>query len=377
MNKTKVIEFTGKLQDGGAETLVKDYVSIIDKSRFEITVLVLYPDFSSANSKLVTDSGVNIITVYKKESGSLLYRFLRKFNAWWYVPFKINKVFRTNKADVLHAHVGNLVYLSKVYRILENMKLFYTCHSLPSVYFSGKLKKEKAAAKKLIKTNGLRFVALHEDMRRELNNMFGVNNTVVIRNGIDFRRFDNIDESKDEIRAKLNIPKKAFVIGHVGRFAPVKNHSFLVDVFNEVCRNTDNAFLLLVGSGDLKSSIEQKLDGLGFHGKYLILSHRSDIPMIMKAMDVFAFPSLHEGLGIALIEAQVAGLRCIVSDKVPAEAFQTEFVVPMSLDASVSEWCRVILNENIKGEAHGNIEDYDMNKEIKRLEKLYLGELNA
>ena len=207
--------------------------------------------------------------------------------------------------------------------------------------------------------------------------MFVIDNTVVIRNGIDFNRFRNVAITREQERAVLNIPADAFVVGHVGRFHEVKNHTFLVDVFGEVCKKNKNAFLLLVGDGALKKSVEDKLDRLGYNGRYLILSHRSDIPELMRAMDVFVFPSLYEGLGLVLIEAQVSGLRCIVSDAVPTEAFQTDLAVPVSLSEPASKWCDIILDDSIKGVAHGNIEDYDMNKEIKRLEKLYLGELNA
>lgn len=88
-------------------------------------------------------------------------------------------------------------------------------------------------------------------------------------------------------------------------------------------------------------------------------------------MDVFVFPSTFEGLGIALIEAQVAGLRCIVSDAVPKEAFQTDLAIPINLNESPQKWSEIILDETIKGKSNGNIAYYDMNKEIKRLENLY------
>lgn len=77
----------------------------------------------------------------------------------------------------------------------------------------------------------------------------------------------------------------------------------------------------MVGSGELSGEIENALDNVGLTGKYLILSHRSDIPELMKAMDVFVFPSKYEGLGIVLVEAQVSGLKCVVSEAVPHEAF--------------------------------------------------------
>ena len=96
----------------------------------------------------------------------------------------------------------------------------------------------------------------------------------------------------------------------------------------------------------------------------------------MKAMNVFLFPSLFEGLSVTLIEAQVLGLRCVVSDKINKETFQNESVVPVSLDEPIEKWADIILDEAIKGPYKGNIDNYNMNKEIKRLEKLYMGEFN-
>ena len=103
----------------------------------------------------------------------------------------------------------------------------------------------------------------------------------------------------------------------------------------------------------------------------MILSHRTDVNEILRAMDVFVFPSLYEGLPLALIEAQVSGLRCIVSDAVPPEAFRSERVIALSLE-NPKKWADTILNDSVTGVSYGDLEDYDMNKEIKYLETLYL-----
>ena len=371
--KHNIIELTFSMADGGAETLVKDYSLLLDNDNFNVIVVVKRKTPSSANYKILSENNIQIISVFSHNS--LLFKVVQKLNEWWYIPFKLKRIFKSVDPEIIHIHLGLLHFLSPIYDSLKNIKLFYTCHSEPRVHLVPK--KENKAAKKLITNNNLQMIALHDDMRKEINDMFVIDNTVVIRNGIDFNRFRNVAITREQERAVLNIPADAFVVGHVGRFHEVKNHTFLVDVFGEVCKKNKNAFLLLVGDGALKKSVEDKLDRLGYNGRYLILSHRSDIPELMRAMDVFVFPSLYEGLGLVLIEAQVSGLRCIVSDAVPTEAFQTDLAVPVSLSEPASKWCDIILDDSIKGVAHGNIEDYDMNKEIKGLEKLYLGELNA
>ena len=104
----------------------------------------------------------------------------------------------------------------------------------------------------------------------------------------------------------------------------------------------------------------------------IILSHRADVPRLMRAMDVFIFPSKIEGFGIAAIEAQAAGLRCLISDTVPTSTHISELAIPLSLELSPVEWATIALNRDIFSEYSDRIEDYDMNKEIKKLEKLYL-----
>jgi glycosyltransferase, group 1 family len=373
--KIKVAQFIGCIQDGGAETLVKDYALLLDKEKFDVVIITRWKGIGTANYKILENSGIKMISLYP--SNSIIYKVFNHIFGGIYIPHKLYKIIRKEKIKVLHGHLPCLHNISPISNKIRDLRIFYTCHNLPKLLLSGKRRKEGIAAKKLFKNNDFRVISLHDDMRKEINKMFGTDNTVVIRNGINFKRFQNVEESKDEIRKNLGIPQNAYVLGHIGRFENVqKNQSFLVDVFNEICRQKENAFLLLIGEGDSKRQIEEKLNRLGLLGKYLILSNRSDIPQLLKAMDVFVFPSRFEGLGIVLIEAQVSGLRCIVSDVVPSEAFQTELAVPISLNESAERWAEIILDDSIKGKANENIEDYDMNREIKRLEKLYLGELN-
>lgn len=372
---TKVAEFIGSIQDGGAETLVKDYVLKLNREKFDPVVIVLRRSPQTANDRILMENGIRVIPICK--SNFLFLKAIQKLNYRWYIPYRLKRILKKENIEIMHIHLDLLHYVKRIAGRIKNISLLYTCHSEPARLLAGNRMYENKAAKSLIKNNNLQMIALHDKMRREINRMFDIDNTVVIRNGIDFNRFKNVAETKEQIRQSLNIPLDAFVVGHVGRFSEVKNHTFLVDIFSELCRCKENAFLLLIGDGPLKKQIEEKLNSLGLHGKYLILSHRSDIPQLMKAMDVFVFPSKFEGLGIAFIEAQVSGLKCIGSDTIPREAFKTESAIPMSLDKSPSEWCNVILDNYVKGISNGNIEDYDMNREIKRLEQLYSGDLNG
>ena len=157
--------------------------------------------------------------------------------------------------------------------------------------------------------------------------------------GIDFLPFAQAVDSL-EVRSRLGIPKDAFVVGHVGRFIETKNHRFIVEIAERTCRLNPNSVFLLVGDGPLKTEIEDTVRKRGLTKHFVFAGVRSDVPRIMKgAMDCFLFPSIYEGLPLLLLEAQAAGLRCVVSATVSSEGDIGEAAVTrLSLDASADQW---------------------------------------
>jgi len=364
--KLTVCQFIGSTGSGGAETLTKDYALLLDKRKFNVIVVVRRRYSESPNDIILSEKGVKVYSIYKHNG--IIHKMFQKLFDFWYVPYKLRKIIKKENVRVLHIHLELLKYVKRIQKYLNNISLFFTCHTKPELVFRGK---EREAASFLIKNNDLQIIALHDQMKREIDTILGISSTIVIRNGIDFNRFYNCKKSKGEMRDKLGIAREAFVIGNVGRFSIPKNHEFLIDIFAELKKRNPESFLLLIGDGPLKKGVISKLSAFDLKD-YLILSNRTDIPELLKAMDVFVFPSLYEGLGIALIEAQVSGLRCVVSNKIPKEAIRNENVVVSSLSASVSSWCDAIMDSTIIGKAYGDLSDYDMNKEIHKLEECYL-----
>lgn len=406
MDKVKVIEFIQTVGDGGAETLVKDYALLMDKNRFEVTVVVLHAVEDSANYQRLRENGIPVIAlssqddILKKIWRQLFWRkqnvtvksedvqekavlpgetyekagILRRCrNAVrnFYFGLKFLKILKQTGATVVHAHLDMLGCLRSVSWALKGVRLFHTCHALPELIYEGE---EGAAAVHLIRKNHLQLIALHTGMARQMDEMFPDQKTVIIRNGVDMQKFQNPGITKEEKRRELHIPGDAFLVGHVGRFTPEKNHPFLVDVFEKIAEKRNDAYLLMIGAED-HSHIAAKLDALGFGGKYQILSHRKDIHELLAAMDVFVFPSIFEGFPVSMIEAQASGLRCIVSRNCPEEVVRTELCIPMALGYPEA-WAKMAMDPDYKRETGKSLLDYDMNREIRRLEKLYLGELN-
>jgi glycosyltransferase involved in cell wall biosynthesis len=157
--------------------------------------------------------------------------------------------------------------------------------------------------------------------------------------GIDLEPFQrSVDRLK--VRQELGIPQDAFVVGHVGRFVDQKNHLFLLDIAAELFKRVSNAVFLLLGDGPLRATVESRASALGLGNKVMFGGVRTDIARLMKgAMDAFVLPSRYEGLGLVVLEAQAAGLPCLISDVVPEEANAgVGLVFSASLKEPPAEW---------------------------------------
>lgn len=204
--------------------------------------------------------------------------------------------------------------------------------------------------------------------------MFKTSDFEILNNAIDTKKYIYNEEKSLEMKEKLGVTDK-FVIGHVGRFRPQKNHSFIIDIFKEVCEEEPNSNLLLVGDGPLEEEIKKKVNSLGLKDRVKFLGARDDVNDLMQAMDVFILPSLYEGFGIVLIEAQASGLKCVISDSIPTDAIITDKVKRLSLDDDISIWAKEILSN--KSEEKEGIEDieqskYDIKSNAKWLENFYI-----
>lgn len=366
----RILELITLLGDGGAETLVKDYAIILQKMGVQVTVMAVYGISDTANMNQLRNAGIVVEHVFPRCSP--FYRFVKHTFGFVYVPYRILRIKKRYGISCIHVHLNQLHHLVPISKLLNKVKILYTCHNTPEVYFSGLSGKMEAdAVRHFSKKDNFTLIALHEEMTKQLSSMFKMNRVEIIRNGIDFNRFTNVEISKSEKRMKLGIPEDAFIVGHVGRFFPQKNHQMIINVFKYVCERNEKAFLLLVGEGPLENEIRNLLNSTVPQGRYLILSHRSDIPEIMKAMDVFLFPSLYEGLPVTLIEAQVSRLPCVVSDVINQSAILLPSTISLSLSDPVEKWGDTVMADFPPVEFTPQIDQYDMNKEILRLISLY------
>jgi glycosyltransferase involved in cell wall biosynthesis len=170
--------------------------------------------------------------------------------------------------------------------------------------------------------------------------MFGKNADVkLLNNGVDLEFFRYRPEEGASFRRELGIEKK-LVVGHIGRFHPQKNHRYLLEIFKELHQCRQDSVLLLIGTGGLEKQIREWISEMGLQDAVVLAGQRFDIPAALSAMDVFVFPSFHEGMPNTVIEAQATGLPCVIADTITRDADLTGLVQYLPLSCPPSEWAK-------------------------------------
>lgn len=369
-SKVKVLYFVDRMLRGGIQTFVVENMKYMNKEKVQIDYLLL-------------DDGVHYdLEDTLKEMGSEVYKlkgiWLRKPTDYFKYFKAIDNFFKEhNDYKVVHLHSS-----SKNFYILKAAKKYgipvRIAHS-HNIGFQSKSKLQILIGnlcKPLLKKYATDYFACSEIAGEWLfgKNTVKENKVKVIHNAVDLDKYKFNEEKRNELRKKLNIEDK-FVIGHVGRFTNQKNHTFLIDIFNEIHKERPESVLMLVGTGEKENEIHEKVDRLGLTKDVLFMGFQNNVNEYMWAMDVFVFPSLYEGLGLVLIEAQATGMKCYTSkDVVPVEAKVSKLLEYINLQENTKVWAEKILKSSkIRLDVYESIKqsNYDIHDTSKELEKFY------
>lgn len=376
MKKIKIIQFILSFGVGGAENIVKQYCELIDSNKFDLLVIAISNAHSYHDEEL-RQNGIKVI--YVNDIINAKFKFLpsaiKKLMRFIFRPSLLRNLVNSFNPDIIHYHLPCSQLLLQA-KASKETKFYLTVHSDPE-YFWGvhsQWKKDYKSTIKLAQRHRFTFIALHNDMKESLDNVWFNkvdHRTIIMNNGIDISKFVDLPTKKG-IRNELNLPIDSLIIGHVGSMIPVKNHSFLLDVFYEVKKINNDAILLLIGDGINKISITEKIKKLGIEDSVKLLGIRSDIPRIMKALDVLVFPSLTEGISLTLVEAQVSGLRCVISDTIPKyNEISTNLVKFLKLSDPPSVWANRIIEIDYNEDYSCDAEKWDIKEIVLDLEKEY------
>lgn len=326
----RVLQIIGAMDRAGAETLVMNLYRNMDRSKIQFDFLV------HTEHKCDYDAEI-------KSLGGHIYHIPRYtfFNRRAYRNAIRSFLVQHPEHRIIHGHIGSSapIYLEEARR----QGRFAIAHSHNNAPWTN----PEEALFKLI----ARPVRWHADYFMACSPEAGLdrfgkkiiegNSYTILNNGIIADEYKRTPTLIHDAKKALGLGSEP-VFGHIGRFTTQKNHPFLISSFAAIKEQLPDAKLLLVGKGEHEEKIKRQIASLHLEDSVLFLGIRNDIPLILNAMDVFIFPSVFEGLGVALIEAQAAGLPCVVSDKIHDIAVLSDRVARMPL-SSPETWANACI----------------------------------
>ncbi|MFJ5759272.1 glycosyltransferase family 1 protein [Neobacillus sp. NPDC093182] len=327
----RVLRVMGPVISGGVDIITMNYYRAVDKEKVQLDFI-----FDGYHDTPI-DKEIEAM-------GGKIFKVEPYTTSMWKSMKQVYRIIKENNYQIVHSHMNALSVFPLCAAKLAGAKVRIASNHSTATKGEAKKSMLKYLLRPLAKVFPTHYAACSKHAGQWL---FGrrtceLGKVTFIKNAIDLNKYRFREEIRNAVRTELDITNE-FVIGHAGRFAYQKNHSFLVEIFEEVVKEYPNSVLLLAGDGPLKPEIENMIKEKGLSEKVRFLGIRRDIDKLMQAMDVFLFPSFYEGLGNVITETQAVSTLSIVSEGVPEEVRYTEYVVGMNLSQPAIEWATEVL----------------------------------
>lgn len=359
--KIKIAYLTKNFRINGVSNVIMNYALNLDKEKYDITILAAKPICEDYINQL-NQAGVNFIEIPDKKGKNPFKYYL-----------KLCSIINKKNFDIVHIH-GNsaTIALELIILSLKRIKVRIAhCHntkcSNPKIH-----KLLKPLVSKLYSYG----FACSDDAGKW---MFGKHKFTVLPNGFDTTKFTFDEKNRQEVRKSLGLSNDSYLIGHVGIFSDQKNHLFMLKVFEQYAKINDKAYMIFIGDGSNRNKIEEFISSSKYGNRVICYGETTNVKKMYDAMDLFFFPSKFEGLGIVLLEAQINGLRCVISKSIPQKAIlNKDNVAALSLDEKYKTWCKELDNptkiKDRKKYYANNIEaikKFDIYTNVNLLEDIY------
>lgn len=356
----RILQVVTSLNPGGIENYLMNLYRHVDRS-------VLQFDF------LVHRNEPGLYEREVEDLGGRIYRVSRAnpFNPNYYTA--LNTFFSTHAYDVVHANLdcmsGFVLAAAKRHGVKTRIAHSHSSSQDKDIKYPIKM-----ICKRIIPKYATDLFACGAQAGEW---MFNGADYTIKPNAIDLDKFDYSEAARRSIRAELGVPQDAFVIGHVGRFNKVKNQGFLLEVERAICARLDNVFLVYVGDGDQRCEVQAMAVDMGISDKVRFSGVRNDVCDCMSAFDVFALPSLYEGLPLVLVEAQTSGLPCLITNTIPSDCDLTSLIRRLPLQ--YRSWVKEIisLESGVEFERKSNVSElasrgFEVSVTAENMQRFYL-----
>ena len=360
VNMIKILQIVPNMHAAGLETLIMNIYRNIDREKVQFDFLTHY-------------KGIYFFDEEIQKLGGHIYRlsFREDRKLFKYITDLNNFFAHHNDYDIVHCHMASTsiftLGMAKKYGV--PVRILHSHNTSTEKTLKGKIK----------------HLLLHKSTKYA-NYYFACGNAAgkylykdkeftVINNAIDLDKFKYATPHN----SGLNDLKGKFVVGHIGRFSTQKNHSFLIEIFEEFHKQNNDTVLLMIGEGELEQKIKDCVEKKELEDSVFFLGVRNDVERLYKLFDVFVLPSLFEGLPVVGIESQAAGIRTILSDKITEEVNLTNYVSYLPIDQGIRCWVEALNNIKFAKNVYNTEEEYcklvnagyDIGTEAMQLQEKY------
>jgi glycosyltransferase involved in cell wall biosynthesis len=325
----KILHCLGTLDPGGVETWLLGLLKSLDTKQFQFDFCT-FGRHAGLYAPEAERLGANVLRCPRSQN---LWSFGRSFR----------KILRQGQYDVVHSHVhafsGLLLRCARIEGV--RVRIAHSHNSYDGKSSTAGRRAYRFLTRRLIRRHATHGLAVSreaaDDIFLDWKNDFRVS---ILHCGIDLDGFRG-DVDCNLSRKTIELPAGAVVIGHVGNFIAAKNHAFFLEIAAQIRKHRPETHFLLIGDGPCRAEIEARARAMGLRANMHFLGTRTDVPTLLRTcIDVFVFPSLlWEGLPLAVVEAQAAGLPCIVSTAVTNEVvILPNQIVQLPISAGAEKW---------------------------------------
>lgn len=369
MKKIKVMNLIWSMGDGGAQQIVLNYLRAFHEDPdIDFRLYVYTEPTNSKYDQEIKEKNYNVVYLnYPKTRIQIPYikRFFQKpvSKKHW------EKAIHAFRPDIVHVHISELLELTMPGIVHENVPVrFDTLHSSP---YRNKGKIRRIISDSFQNQNVIP-ICLTEEQVQTAKEWYGIRDYEIVRNGIDIDAIKKACCSREKARCQFGLEMNSFVVIGIGRLHPIKNFQLLIEAFAEITRKNENAVLVLAGEGKEKEKLIQHAKILKISEKVQFLGNIPNVAELCCAADVLGVTSISESVSLVALEAQVCGLRCVISSGVPDESIVCDNIRKMSPCASSKEWAEALMDTEFRGSPVQSLNSYDVHNVNQKMKEVYL-----
>lgn len=377
MDKIRILHVLKSMDIGGIETYIMNMYRNIDREKYQFDFLLWTPNETYYESEIINLGG----NIYKFGFSKNVLKNMVYFN----------RFLKKNRYDVVHCHTHFYSGYFALASVNTKTKIFIShMHSKSDNKGRGLIRKTYRKIGRFLMNKYSTYCCACSEEAAIYG--FGKNseNVIILKDYIDVNQYINVDSKRvQEIKQELGIKTNDFIVGNVGRLSLEKNQKYIVDIISAYNNQNSKIYnknikCLLIGDGPEYEKLQDIIKLKKLQKNFVFVGNVLDVWNYLKCINIFLFPSLYEGFGMALLEAQASGLICLASDNVPKNTDMKLGLVkylPIG-DKNIKKWIYEInnINSNSSEVSKERIKEqiikygFDVNSSLKNIEKMYIGD---